>query len=72
MKFKNLHEETITIITKTGTLTAKTGEFIELDEETYNTVKSIFTRLEEVKPEPKVVVEPVKEKPKAKADKKCK
>lgn len=69
MKFKNLHEDTITIITKEGALIARPGEFIELDEKTYNTVKGIYTKLElvvEKKPEP------VKEPAKPKANKRCK
>ena len=70
MKFKNLHEDTITIIAKEGTLVARPGEFIELDEKTYDAVKGIYTKLElvvEKKPEP--VKEPVA---KPKANKKCK
>lgn len=69
MKFKNLHDDTITIIAKEGTLIARPGEFIELDEKTYNTVKTIYTKLElVVEKEP----EPVKEPAKSKANKKCK
>lgn len=71
MKFKNLHEDTITIDTKAGRVSAKPGEIIELDEATYEMVKTIYTRLQLVEEKKEPVVEPapkVKE-PKAK---KCK
>lgn len=71
MKFKNLHEETITIATKNGNLVARHGEFIELDEATYDKIKTIYTKLQMVEDKPVVVNEPA-EKPKTKANKKCK
>ena len=67
MKFKNLHEEKITICTKDGVLVANHGDFIELDEKTYNAIKSIYTKLELVNEKPTII-----EKPKIKANKKCK
>ena len=66
MKFKNLHEETIIIDTPKGRLTARPGEFIELDEQTYKAVRTIYTKLEEVVEKPAAPVE------KPKANKKCK
>lgn len=69
MKFKNLHEDIITIDTKEGRKVARPGEFVELDETTYKMVKDIYTKLELVKEQPvveqPVVEQPVVEKPKA-------
>ena len=56
MKFKNLHEDKITIDTKAGRVSAKPGEIIELDEATYGMVKTIYTKLQlvEEKKQPEV------------------
>lgn len=73
MKFKNLHEDTVTIVAKEGVLSARPGEFIELDEKTYNAVKTIYTKLElVVEKEPEPVKEPAKPAAKPKANKRCK
>lgn len=58
MKFKNMHEDTITIDTKNGRVSARQGEFIELDEATYEMVKGIYTKLQLVEEKKEPVVEP--------------
>ena len=71
MKFKNLHEDTITIDTKAGRLSAKQGEIIELDEATYEMVKSIYSKLQLVEDKKEPIVEPAPKADKQKA-KRCK
>lgn len=72
MKFKNLHDEKVIIVTEDGKHVANPGEILELDEATYEKIKTIYTKFELVGDEAPKAVVPEKPKVAKNANKKSK
>lgn len=72
MKLKNLHDDKIIIVAKDGKHVANPGEIIEIDEKTYNQIKTIYTKFEVVGDEAPKAVKPEKPKVTRNANKKSK